>query len=345
MFVYEYYYVDEYKGLINPKDVYGDNKETEEKIEKVKEAFLKKGWEGDGEIKLIWIPSFIDGVNDDFGEFVWFVKQDNDGTSFIGSEHELNYTKILTQNKTYPKDVNIQRVNVIYDDVNVFKQDVEKIKSNLLKVNEIASDKELKQLIIDGLQNQLITKFFEFIGYCYLRFLCHVLMEGNTDRLKLSKNMSVKLNLNDLVILPEDIKIDDSASQELTIQQLIGEIWKNYQFLPAKEQISELIKSVNYIDTDNLLPIIYQHIFIRNCIQHHSGECTKDVQKMTGADTLHIQNAQNTNVREVEVFKLINLNDDEVEFLINTLIKFVNSFDSHINTRMQTRDIIYTPKS
>lgn len=345
MFVYEYYYVDEYKGLINPKDVYGDNKETEEKIEKVKEAFRKKGWEGDGEIKLIWIPSFIDGVNDDYGEFVWFVKQDNDGTSFIGSNHKLNYTKILNQNKTYSKERIIQRVNVIYNDVIVFKQDIEKIKSNLLKVNGISSDSELKQLIIDGLQNQLITKFFEFTGYCYLRFLCHVLTEGNTDRLKLSKNMSVKLNLNDLGTLPEDIVLDDSASQWLTIHQLIGDIWKNYQFLPAKEQISELIKSVNYTDSDNLLTIINQHIFIRNCIQHHSGECTNDVQKMTGADKLHIQNTQNTNIREVQVSQLINLNDYEVDFLINTLIKFVDSFDSHINTRMQTRDIISTPKS
>ena len=48
MYVYEYYYVDEYKGLLDPIEVYGNSEDTLKTIEAVKKEFLRNGWEGDG---------------------------------------------------------------------------------------------------------------------------------------------------------------------------------------------------------------------------------------------------------------------------------------------------------
>ena len=81
--VEQYQFIDNLRHIIVPKEL-GDNYEN--KIEDVKQAFLKNGWEGDGEIGLIWIPPFIEDNGDTFGEYVWHVKQNNNGISFLGYE-------------------------------------------------------------------------------------------------------------------------------------------------------------------------------------------------------------------------------------------------------------------
>jgi len=60
----------------------------EDYIEEAKKMFLRKGWEGDGEITLIWIPEFclvnLSKVkNSKNGIVLWHVKQLNDGTSWL----------------------------------------------------------------------------------------------------------------------------------------------------------------------------------------------------------------------------------------------------------------------
>lgn len=60
----------------------------EEYIEEAKKMFLKEGWEGDGEIRLIWIPEFslVDHSkveNSKNGVVLWCVKQMNDGRTWL----------------------------------------------------------------------------------------------------------------------------------------------------------------------------------------------------------------------------------------------------------------------
>jgi hypothetical protein len=53
----------------------------------VKQRFLKEGWEGDGEVDLMWVPPFIlkDQKQGSLfkGVVVWHVKQVNDGISWL----------------------------------------------------------------------------------------------------------------------------------------------------------------------------------------------------------------------------------------------------------------------
>lgn len=58
-----------------------------EYVEIVKEFFLNEGWDGDGDVELMWIPPFMfDGPRTDeftMGITVWHVKQRDDGISWI----------------------------------------------------------------------------------------------------------------------------------------------------------------------------------------------------------------------------------------------------------------------
>lgn len=60
---------------------------SDEYIKIAKELFSEAGWDGDGEVELMWIPPFmLDGNRtEDFtvGVTVWHVKQQEDGISWI----------------------------------------------------------------------------------------------------------------------------------------------------------------------------------------------------------------------------------------------------------------------
>lgn len=98
-YVYAYEHVDndsmmlsleEYKKKFLPKEQY---QSFDEQVEGIKIVWEKAGWEGDGEVRMVWIPPFcIKGYNT-FGIFVYHVKQRNNGTSFIYSLEELESIK------------------------------------------------------------------------------------------------------------------------------------------------------------------------------------------------------------------------------------------------------------
>lgn len=68
-------------------------------IKEIKSKLTEGGWEGDGEIQLLWIPPFCDLTYEDtYGIIAWLVKQDNNGTAFICSPYELNYKCLSNQN-------------------------------------------------------------------------------------------------------------------------------------------------------------------------------------------------------------------------------------------------------
>ena len=92
-YVYSYCFIDDLTFIQNPIDVneqwknnspfLGINK-LNEIIELVKNRFAEEGWEGDGEIGLMWLPPFIDiGIEDTHGTYIWHVKQQNNGISWL----------------------------------------------------------------------------------------------------------------------------------------------------------------------------------------------------------------------------------------------------------------------
>src|SRR4051812_48012327 len=70
--------------FILPPDRFTKN--AERYVAVVKERFLKVGWEGDGEIGVLWLPPFVFPLElrvPTKGVAVWHVKQDEDGVSFL----------------------------------------------------------------------------------------------------------------------------------------------------------------------------------------------------------------------------------------------------------------------
>jgi hypothetical protein len=97
-FVYQYQHLDVLAGILTPSEVYRNFGELDELVKEVKKLLLKNGWEGDGEISLIWLPPFIDvGIEDTFGTYIWHVKQDNNGISWLASPVELNFERLMTK--------------------------------------------------------------------------------------------------------------------------------------------------------------------------------------------------------------------------------------------------------
>jgi len=60
------------QGLPNADDI----------LSALRAKFKSAGWEGDGEIGLIWLPPFVHSDSDNMGDHIWYVKQDNNGTCF-----------------------------------------------------------------------------------------------------------------------------------------------------------------------------------------------------------------------------------------------------------------------
>jgi hypothetical protein len=61
-------------------------------LDAVSALFKENGWEGDGNIGLIWLPPFVGvGGEDTYGSHIWHVKQGNNGTSWLASEYRLPF--------------------------------------------------------------------------------------------------------------------------------------------------------------------------------------------------------------------------------------------------------------
>ena len=79
-----YEWIDNLNFTLDPADCLED---PESYINIAKEIFLADGWDGDGKIELMWIPSFMfDPLKlEDYtlGIIVWHVKQQEDGISWL----------------------------------------------------------------------------------------------------------------------------------------------------------------------------------------------------------------------------------------------------------------------
>jgi hypothetical protein len=90
--VYGFEYIDNLHFLRDPKDVLGDR--AHEYVSIAKRRFLEAGWAGDGEVQLLWLPSFVFPAALDIhwaGEVLWHVKQKSDGISFLMSSMKLPF--------------------------------------------------------------------------------------------------------------------------------------------------------------------------------------------------------------------------------------------------------------
>lgn len=91
-FVYGFEWIDNLLFLQNPKSFLGSRAMEYETI--ARERFAACGWQGDGDIQLLWLPSFVFPLILNIqptGVTVWHVKQVEDGVSFLLSPIELPF--------------------------------------------------------------------------------------------------------------------------------------------------------------------------------------------------------------------------------------------------------------
>lgn len=96
--VYTYHYIDVLELMPRAQAVLQGVPEKNAVLEAVKRRFTRAGWEGDGEIQIMWLPPFVGaGVEDTWGVAIWFVKQSNNGTGFLASPVPLPFSRLLEQ--------------------------------------------------------------------------------------------------------------------------------------------------------------------------------------------------------------------------------------------------------
>lgn len=345
MYVYEFTFLDDLSFIATPKQ-YSNSRffsnYTEEEVkavvDAVREKFLASGWEGDGDIGVIWLPPFVDfGIEDTWGNYLWHVKQSNNGISFLLSEHPLYFSRIKEhnwseeelQNKGTPE-------SIVQHDVDRLRRTANSARAELAeKLDGISAigDETLRNSIMSDIlihsQGILVRNAHKFIDDCYLRILIEAL-NGNSSGIKLKKSR-VQLsfaNLNDEDFNPE-------ANNWLTVQGIISDLWKAYKFEPYKSKVEMLFKSIDYgWDTENL-SFLGKHVALRNCVQHHEGYLDRDALKQAGASNFTILGS-NDDIK-IEIGNLIQMTRPELEKFCDVLVELANEFGEYVFRRVPAR--------
>ena len=96
--VYSYQHIDVLEYMPSAEAVLQNVPNANEVILAAKNKLSEAGWEGDGELKIMWLPPFVGaGADDTWGVAVWFVKQSNNGTAFMASPVALPFSRLLEQ--------------------------------------------------------------------------------------------------------------------------------------------------------------------------------------------------------------------------------------------------------
>lgn len=99
-YVYTYEHVDILEFMPRAELVLQGVPKASFVLEAVRQRFSEAGWEGDGEIRILWLPPFVGaGAEDTWGVAVWFVKQENNGTAFLASPVSLPFPRLLEQQR------------------------------------------------------------------------------------------------------------------------------------------------------------------------------------------------------------------------------------------------------
>jgi hypothetical protein len=350
--VYSYCFLDDLTFIRQPAKVFKDWQKNlpfvgtdnlDETIEAVRQRFLREGWEGDGEIGIIWIPPFIDISSDgNFGTYIWHVKQQNNGISWLLSPEKLDFKRIERQN---PWDERLAKKgwipeNIIKTDVETFMLALLGIKQRLIKQMSFISrgtdteiEKEINSDLLKHHQGQVVANFYTFLDWCYLNLLQEVILEGNRYNIKLQKS-SVKLSL--INYRPIDT-LDLESSPFFTLSGLVVDIWNAFKFEPINSKFDMLFKSVDFPLVNNLKRQVLKHIEIRNCIQHHNGKLMPESLKHLGVKSLSIKTSNPKKPIIINESEEIILTESEIVEICDSLLTLSQDFSEHIDVRIPSK--------
>lgn len=355
LLVYQYTFLDDLSFILSPYDYYSDAPKTavDEFIEGLRQLFLRNGWEGDGEIGLIWLPPFIDcGVEDTWGTYIWHVKQSNNGISFLASEHPLEFRRLKEQNEHLIAEDGRDRipVNIIQTSVDVFLNQIAEQKKNLQDMLTHLQ-KAIVERVVDNIihsvtshsQGILVRCLHEFLDECYLQFLIEAIDSGNPSNIKIRKS---QVHLAPSQYIPEDSLDEENAIEGgkwFTLKGIVSDMWRAYKFEPFKNKIEMLFKSIDFNWDPAKLSEISKHVILRNCMQHHEGVLDKDSLKQLGLAKVTLLGKDSP--YDILPWEPIWFSDVELNTLSDLLVDFAKDFNSYVDKRISTRHYLVAKKN
>ncbi|AQR69632.1 hypothetical protein BZG29_15815 [Janthinobacterium sp. LM6] len=91
---YGYEHIDCRQFALAPEAVLGMREQALPYIDEASRHFYALGWQGDGEVELLWLPPFVFPLSmrvPTQGIVIWHVKQERDGVSFLVSPIPLPF--------------------------------------------------------------------------------------------------------------------------------------------------------------------------------------------------------------------------------------------------------------
>lgn len=93
---YSYEYIDELSFMPLARELLKDWSEAEAILDAVEVKFRSMGWDGDGDMQVMWLPPFVGaGPDNNFGCYSLHVKQFNDGISWIASPYAFPFHRLF----------------------------------------------------------------------------------------------------------------------------------------------------------------------------------------------------------------------------------------------------------
>jgi hypothetical protein len=353
LYVYQYQFLDDLSFIQNPSKVSifanMEPPDLESLISSVREQFSTAGWEGDGNLGVIWLPPFVDvGIEDTWGTYVWHVKQSNNGLSWIASNSPLNFARLRDQNKNLPSDTHLP-ASIVYTDCLTLKNKAEQLARDVLrKLKALAGLKgrviaDIRDELLIVAQGEMVAQLNEFLDDCYLEVLQEVFSEGNRSRLTLGK---FKASLNPAHYIPKDADsepttLDPAGAEWFPMRGLIKDIWLSYRFEAFREKTNMLFRACEYKIDPSLHQELRKHVQLRNCIQHHQRRVNKESLEMVGVQKFTLIEDDGKSVQLGSGDK-ISFSAKEIIAFARVLIQLASTFDTHIRKRV--RSLAWVPR-
>ena len=341
-YVHRYQFLDDLGFIRTPESFFKEHNlsNVDKYINEVKKLFKRCGWEGDGDIGIMWFPPFVGaGVEDTYGVYVWHVKQYNNGISWIATPVVLPFPRLEAQIDKIKDEFKYKRAeNIIQCDIDWFLNDIQKQKESFVAQTEFLSRfknnksfvEEIHTVLCGFIQNQIVTLFYYFVDYCYLRFLMEGIKNGNKN-IKLKK-FTVTLEPQRYLSEDADEIYSEGAADWLTIMGIIDDIWHSYKFLSFKDKFNYLVKSVDFDIEEEARDMIFKHSIIRNCIQHHNWKLEKSSLERIGRNSIEIKTSSSSIT--IKVWKKIQITFEEIMYLCDILEKFARNFGGHVDKKI-----------
>lgn len=318
-------------------DIDDERREAVEDI--VRQKLTAEGWEGDGDLGLIWLPPFALDNPDTYGTYVWHVKQRNNGTSWIASTEQLFFNELLAQNRRAPQGV---PVHILFVECRGAIKSLRDTSRNTIKrlasIRDLENkheDLKLESVILEHAYCDLVQQFHHFLDACYLVLLQESLQEGNYYKIKL-RLPKAKFSF-DTEGIDAPYLMGADAENWLIKNQIISSIWHAFKFEPFNEKIKSIPKSVGLKWDPRLIEYLKQAVAVRNCFQHHSGQLHQDALRTINGNAESITMRDKNGTYQVNKWDDLTIHEREFHCLCYHIRHAVNRLNVHVNHHIYKR--------